>query len=239
MQLAHPCHLVWGCPCSRSLPLRGRRPSAARSDEVAPAVPSAACRKRSLRCSLRTPAIWCGAAHAAEAFPSGEGGRAQQGRMRSLPLWGAWPGGAAFPCSARNQPFPSRKDCSATASPSGEGGRAQRGRMRSLPLWGRMAWWRGVPMQCAQPAVSVAEGLHRYSLPLRGRRPSAARSDEVAPLRVNEPAVFIAGPGIRTETRAFLFSLICVLLRLGCCDIPAQGASPFDPFPLARSLGVV
>ena len=67
-----------------SLPLRGRWPSAARSDEVVPA-------------SLHEPAVSSAADRSGHtAFPSGEGGRAQRGRMRS------------FPHRCTDVPFPSR-----------------------------------------------------------------------------------------------------------------------------------
>ena len=101
-----------------------------------------------------------------------------------------------------------------------------------------------------EPAVSNASGLRLHSLPLWGRWPSAARSDEVVSSAVREPAVSNAS-GLRrmlgnSGFLSFLFSSL--VLRLGCRDIPAQGltppllpkqgVSPLDPFPLARSRGV-
>ena len=97
-------------------------------------------------------------------------------------------------------------------------------------------------------------------LPLWGRWPSAARSDEVVSsacrmdplsLALREPAVSIAdGCAVCPETLVSSFSLLlsrCAapgLPRHPCAGAnaapaPAQGVSPLEPFPLARSRGVV
>ena len=65
--------------------LWGRWPSAARSDEVVPLAPSTARRARPLPLALRSPPFSSRTAAPHTAFPSGEGGRAQRGRMRPLP----------------------------------------------------------------------------------------------------------------------------------------------------------
>ena len=112
----------------------------------------------------------------------------------------------------------------------------------------------------AAPPSSKGEGKARpVSLPLWGRWPSAARSDEVVSsacrmdplsLALREPAVSIAdGCAVCPETLVSSFSLLlsrCAapgLPRHPCAGAnaapaPAQGASPLDPFSLARFRGV-
>ena len=75
-----------------------------------------------------------------KAFPFGEGGRAQRGRMRSFSHPPAWPGGSGHcDAAARICRFQrGRPAAEHEAFPFGEGGRAQRGRMRSFsrrPAW--------------------------------------------------------------------------------------------------------
>ena len=99
-----------------------------------------------------------------------------------------------------------------------------------------------VSVALRQAAVFMADCGTACSLPLRGRWPSAARSDEVvslAPgmarlarplsLQYTEPAVSNAGSLRRLlgNSGFFLFLFPCsFLLRLGCRDIPAQGLTP-------------
>ena len=105
--------------------------------------------------------------------------------------------------------------CSVEAFPYGEGGRAQRGRMRSFPGKRRI-----VRLSLARfPEVAL---IFRFQ---RGRTSSPAR-----------------------KLCFFLSFLLCCCVAPGlprhpcaganAAPAPAQGASPLDPFPLARSRGV-
>ena len=133
----------------------------------------------------------------------------------------------------------------AQAFPSGEGGRAQRGRMRSPRR--RL---RELPTPMPRRTIPPI-------LPLRGRWPSTARSDEVVPSAAfGFCRVRFTIPWIRL-TRRFHRGMRSIPPgnslgfkgdaglprhpRAGAiaAPAPAQGVSPLDPFPLARFLGVV
>ena len=95
------------------------------------------------------------------------------------------------------------------------------------------------------------------SLPLWGRWPSAARSDEVVPLQISAYAGYagaipwgcasVSFPSRDAEHPARKLAWLlgnawaAAQTRAGAnaAPAPAQGASPLDPFPLARSLGLV
>ena len=88
----------------------------------------------------------------------------------------------------------SRTDDTSSAFPSGEGGRAQRGRMRSLSRTNctssAFPSGEGGRASARSDEVTLADELHPLSLPLWGRWPSAARSDEVRPLAVRRTCRF-------------------------------------------------
>ena len=144
------------------------------------------------------------------AFPFGEG-VARRRRMRSIPC------GLARPAvSGRDAGHPARK----LACLCGDAG---------LPPG---------PAQGLTPPLHPRKGFHPLTL-FRWRDPRELR----------ELAVSIAGCGAsRPETRVFLF----LFPAFFCCSwaaaqtcaganaapAPAQGASPLDPFPLARFRGV-
>ena len=149
-------------------------------------------------------------------------------------------------------------------------GRAEHPPM-SLPLWGR--WPSAARSEEVVPALALREpcgmgctpGVARtcrfqrrprctMSLPLWGRWPSAARSDEVVPaldfanpagwgvpLGLREPAVSIAGcRASRPETPLPFggrWAAAQTCAGANAAPAPAQGVSPLDPFPLARSRG--
>ena len=118
------------------------------------------------------------------AFPSGEGGRAERGRMRSQPcaLHGLL-GEASSHGVCANLSFPSWADYAPEAFPSGEGGRAERGRMRSQRcalhgLLGEDASRGG----CANLPFPSRADYAPEAFPLWGRWSRGARSDEIAAL---------------------------------------------------------
>ena len=192
------------------------------------------------------------------AFPFGEGGRAQRGRMRSSPWRTANPAGWG-------RSFAVARTC-----------RFQRGRTSSPARKLRL-----LPLGLREPAVSNAGGLRRLlgnsgvflwccaNLPFptradcvacsetpaaslravrtcrfqRGRTSSPARKLRRLPLKLRESAVSIADAGIRSETLVFLFPFLLVVLCVapGLPPRPAQGLTPplhprkgFHPLTLFR-----
>ena len=174
------------------------------------------------------------------AFPFGEGGRAQRGRMRSSPWRTANPAGWG-------RSFAVARTC-----------RFQRGRTSSPARKLRL-----LPLGLREPAVSNAGGLRRLLgnsgvfLWCCANLPFPTRADCVACSETLVSSLAVART-CRSHCRLlrscsgtrFFFSFFDVLL---CCawaaaqtcaganaaPAPAQGVSPLDPFPLARSLALV
>ena len=147
--------------------------------------------------------------------PAGEGGRAQQGLMRSHPWHPAWPvGQVAFLAVRRTCRFPREPRPSMQPSPAGEGGRAQQGLMRSHP-W-HPAWPVG------QVAFLAVRRTCRFP---REPRPSMQPSP--------------AGEGGRAQQGRMMshpwHPAWPVEHGLTPPLLPSKGA-PLDPFSLARSL---
>ena len=165
---------------------------------------------------LTEPAVSNAGCIAPWAFPLGEGGRAQRGRMRSSPWRTANPAGWG-------RSFGAVRTC-----------RFQRGRTSSPA---RKLWC--LPLGLREPAVSNAGGLRRL-LGNSGVFPWGCANLSF-PLQA-------AAQLLGNSLFAFLFLLsLCVapgLPRHPCAGAnaapaPAQGVSPLDPFPLARSLALV
>ena len=142
---------------------------------------------------------------AAAAFPSGEGGRAQRGRMRSFPLARLW---SQSGTSVRN------------AFPFGEGGRAQRGRMKSFPL-ARLWSQSGTSVRNAFPS---GEGGRAQRGRMRSFPPCGlARFHGVARICRFHRGMRCIPPG---NSRFFFFLLIDPLCCAGLPPGPAQGLTP-------------
>ena len=120
----------------------------------------------------------------------------------------------------------------------GEGGRAQRGRMRSFPLchsasarsrrdpWG----WSNLPFPTRAAFGACSE--------------TPAASLGVARTCRSHCRLLRSCSGTRFFFSFFVISFCCAWAAAQTCaganaaPAPAQGVSPLDPFPLARSLGV-